>query len=128
MAEVTVNTTPLEDDEQITFVQYLEMRGLKFSAMPLSTFTKSWAVKNRNRQMGVRPGVPDILVALPSIGLLWVELKRVKGGVLSQAQVEWLEVLNQCPGTEAVVAHGAEEAIAAVESLLPLGNKVTTEF
>jgi len=42
--------------------------------------------------------------------------------------VEWLEVLNQCPGTEAVVAHGAEEAIAAVESLLPLGNKVTTEF
>lgn len=110
---------PSEDEEQIVLVEYLETRGLKFTAVPNSTYTKSWSVKTRNKKLGLRPGLPDVLVALPGIGLAFIELKRVRLGVVSEVQKEWIDVLNMCPGTEARVCRGAIEAIRFVEELSP---------
>lgn len=109
---------PSEEAEQVVLVQWLDMIGLKYSAIPNSTYTTSWKVKNRNTRMGVRAGVPDLLIALPGTGTLWIELKRVKGGVVSQYQKEWLAILNDCPGTQAFVCKGAEAAIKVISQFI----------
>lgn len=110
---------PTEDTEQQTFVAYLELRGLTFTAIPNSTYTTSWSVKNRNKAMGVRAGFPDMAVVLPGVGLLCIELKRTKGGVISPAQEAWITALNTCPGVAAHVCKGASECITVLESYYP---------
>lgn len=107
---------PTEEVEQANFVHYLELKGLRFTAIPNSTYTKSWAIKNRNTRMGVRAGLPDLLVIVPG-KVIFIEMKREKGGVLSLMQKEWIAALNLA-GTPAHVAKGCLEAINIIESYL----------
>jgi hypothetical protein len=126
---------PLEDVEQIDFVDWLELQGLKFTAVPNSTYTKSWNQKRKNRATGLRPGFPDLIILIrphqDRAGkgrLLAVEMKRVRGGVVSPDQREWIAALNGL-GTEhieSVVAKGADEAIDYVTSYLR--HPITTVF
>lgn len=110
---------PTEDVEQQRFVQWLRLKGITHFRVPNETFTKSWAQKNKNKALGVVSGVPDMFVALPGIGLVGIEMKRIKGGVVSPTQKEWIDRLNTIPGVAAHVAKGCDEAIAIVESYLP---------
>jgi hypothetical protein len=43
--------------------------------------------------LGVKPGVPDIFIALPGGRVIWVEVKAADGR-LSPAQVEWRDALR----------------------------------
>lgn len=106
------NPTPTEAEEQATLVEWLELKGWKFTAIPNSTYTTSHAQKVKNYRQGLRPGLPDLLIVLPDRqGLAFVEMKRVKGSTLSQVQREWIAALNELDGVCAQVCHGAEEAI-----------------
>jgi len=107
---------PLETDEQQTVVQYLELKGYKFSAIPNSTYTKSWKQKAKNKAEGLRAGLPDLLIVLPNL-LLFIEMKRTKGGVVSPVQKEWIEELNKIDGVKAIVCKGADEAIENIETI-----------
>lgn len=64
----------------------------------------------RNRQMGVKSGVPDLMLPIPSKGYhgLFIEMKA-KGGRVSITQKKWIDALNTM-GYLAVVAHGWEDA------------------
>ena len=115
-----MNATPLEQAECRTFVEYLELLqkqgkiGL-FTHSSNETYTKSWKIKNRNKAMGVRAGMPDYLICLPAHKtLLFIEMKRVKGGTLTVEQKAWLKMLNEC-GVIALVAKGFDEANAILE-------------
>lgn len=115
------NLTAYESDEQETLVKYLEIRGLKFTSIPNSTFTKSHAIKAKNKREGLRRGLPDMLVVLPH-KLLFIELKRMKGGVLSPEQEAWINKLNEIGDqVEAIVCKGAVEAIGYIENKIKLG-------
>jgi len=103
----------LENEEQKLLVKYLELKGYKFSALPLDTFTKSWSVKMRNKSIGVRAGVPDLMV-IKENRLIFIEMKRSNGGVLSDYQKEWIKELNKCNKVEAYVCKGYEEAIEII--------------
>jgi len=120
------NTTPTEFEEQCALVQYLELKGLRFTSIPNSTWTPSFAQKRKNVKSGLRPGLPDMLVLLPSVKLLlWVEMKRMKGGSLSEDQEAWIEDLNMIgENVKAIVCRGAGEAIDMIEILL---NPLTSE-
>lgn len=107
---------PLETDEQQVVVQYLELKGLKFSSIPNSTYTKSWKQKAKNKAEGLRAGLPDLLIVLPNL-LLFIEMKRTKGGVVSPVQKEWIEELNKIDGVKAIVCKGADEAIENIETI-----------
>lgn len=115
------NNTPLERAEQARFVQWLEnQHGITFSSTAQSTYTNSWNQKRLNHATGLRKGVPDMLVVISpeasqdGLGyLLFLELKRKKGGVVSPEQKKWIEAINAI-GTlqvQAYVAKGADEAI-----------------
>ena len=108
---------PIEDIEQIQFVEYLDLKRLKYTAIPNSTFTRSWKVKNRNKAMGLHGGLPDILVIVKR-WLVFIEMKRQRGGVVSDKQREWIKAINETENGKAYVAKGSEEAIKIIETLL----------
>ena len=63
------------------------------------------------RLEGVKAGVPDICLPVPRGGYhgVYIELKRVKGGRVSDEQRGWIEFLNR-QGYLAVVCKGWEAA------------------
>lgn len=124
----TKNNTPLEDDEQIAFVEWLDLQaGVKYTAIPNSTYTKSWSVKRRNNRLGLRAGLCDMFIIISpkasqdGLGYaIFIEMKRQKAGVVSPEQKKWIEAINDI-GTlqvQAYIAKGAAEAIKIVSHYL----------
>lgn len=107
-----------EKIECLALVEWMTLKGLIFSHIPQETFTKSWGVKMKNKIMGVKPGVPDYLIIIPKIKsktdksqLVFIEMKKKKGGITNINQLFWIEQLNCCEGIMARVCNGTEEAI-----------------
>ena len=111
-----------EYEEQCLLVEYLEYKKLKFSKIAQETFTKSWGVVMKNRKSGLRKGVPDMLILIPLTkkqnGLVFIEMKKKKGGTLSKEQEEWREELNKCKGIVSAVCYGFDEAKLLIDTLL----------
>lgn len=63
---------------------------------------------------GLTKGVPDLFI--PSLKL-FIELKKVKSGMLSKEQIDWLDYLNTV-GYTAVRCNGAEEAKLIILQLM----------
>ena len=65
----------------------------------------------RLKAMGVVPGIPDLFI--PE-WRLFIEMKRTKGGKLSDVQksvIEYLQSVNYC----VLLAHGSDEAIKQIK-------------
>lgn len=126
---MSTNTSPLESEEQAAFVEWLDLVGLRFTAIPNSTYTKSWSQKIKNRREGLRAGLCDMLVLIPSHRsndgqghAVFVELKRRTGGVISPEQKAWIEALNglDSPSVDAVVCKGAPDAVELICSYIKM--------
>jgi hypothetical protein len=122
---------PLEHIEQEQVVDWLEIQKLrhpkkllKFSALPFDTFTKSWKVKNKNTRIGVRSGVPDLLIVFDTC-IVFIEMKRQKGeryrlvsSEPTKEQKEWIKVLNLPSSVYSQACYGHKEAITFLEQFL----------
>lgn len=120
------NTTPLEKEEQISFVAYCDLHGIKVIStqngfkMPKNSF--NWAAYSKTlKKMGLRTGFPDLIILAKNKSktheVLFIEMKRQKGGVVSPEQKEWIETLdnsNYCVG----IAKGCESAITILNKYL----------
>jgi hypothetical protein len=109
-----------EHDEQVAFFQWLD----RF--LPTIGFDQrlAFAIPNGGKrhvvvamQMkaeGVKPGVPDVLVAIPRPGFhgLFIEMKR-RGGRVKKNQLELADLLRR-QGYNVVIAWSFEEAQRAV--------------
>lgn len=101
-----------EDQEQKQLIQWCRTRPelqFIFHIPNESVGGHGWLI--RNRQLGVRKGIPDLMLPIPMHGYhgLFIEMKRSNGGVVSSEQKAWLSALNGF-GYRAVVCHGWEEA------------------
>jgi len=67
------------------------------------------------RSEGFRDGVCDLMLAVPTAKYhgLFIEMKRLKGGVLSEDQAEMMEMFNEL-GYRAVRCNGYLEAVAEI--------------
>ena len=109
---------PYEDDEQKVLVQWLEsVVKLKFTAVPNSTWTPSWKQRMKNKAMGLRKGMSDLIIYIKKEQskydrplLLFVEMKRQKGAYATPEQKEWLRCLNQLNDVQCEVCNGYEKA------------------
>lgn len=120
---------PLEEDEQIAFVQWCHMKGIKTEHAPNEIGGSIAAMKRKavkNKRMGTTAGFPDLLLAIPVYGvtgeidsyqLAVVEMKKTKGSTTTQAQKEWIKIF-QLAGVPAAICKGAEKAIEFVEGIL----------
>lgn len=111
---------PSEDVEQIHFVQWLDGEGIPYWHTNNEMWTKSWKQKNRAKEMGVKSGIPDLFLAFDG-KLVGIEMKRTKGGVVSENQKYWGTIL-EAAGIPCFVCRGCDHAIQTVEELLSSGD------
>jgi hypothetical protein len=121
---------PLEREEQVRLAKYLDGLGLLWCHVPNEGhggYGKGAQIKGAQlRSQGLRKGVPDALVfnkctitedgeTLSYSGCA-IELKRQKGGRVSDEQKAWIRDLRAA-GWRAEVCHGFEEAKELIERL-----------
>lgn len=122
MKKLTKNPLQLtEHDEAVLLAKYLDLlveqkKVRRFSHIAQETFTRNWGTKNKNKAEGVRPGVPDYIIITKDYELLFIELKRVKGGVVSEAQRGWIADLNAMGmPIHAHISYGFDEAKKVID-------------
>lgn len=111
----------LEYNEQVAVTNLLEMlktqgKVVVFSAVPNNTYTKSWKQKLTQKLEGVRSGVPDMIIVLKD-KVLFLEMKRTKGGTVSDSQKVWLDAVKD-KTTVSAVAKGFGEAEKIIKELI----------
>ena len=118
------NTSPLEKDEQMLLFEWAEYASITHPelammfAIPNGEYRPMRTAHSLHLQ-GVKAGVPDICLPIPrgGYGALYIELKRKRGGVVSEQQRAWIAALNRV-GNKAVVCKGFDEAKQAIEEYL----------
>ena len=131
MISYTSNGTPSEDDEEHTLVDFCDLKGWKHTHFSNETYTTSWKQKNKMKYLGVHSGVPDHLVIVRrkdgTTVPAYVEMKREKGGTISDTQFEWIEALLQAGQFDAA-CEGGEEAVKFVTAVENNDTKTIDEF
>jgi hypothetical protein len=110
-----INNTPTEYEEQCLFVEWfsLQFPHVRLFAVPNGMRTSiGQAVKFK--KSGTSKGVPDIFI--PELNAA-IEFKRVKGGVLSPEQKDWLRYLEDRCEMNCFVAQGCDEAVRFIMGL-----------
>ena len=110
-----------EDFEQKQLIQWCKTvpeLQFMFHIPNESVGGQGWLI--RNRQMGVKSGVPDLMLPIPAGRYhgLFVEMKAYNGRV-SEQQQKWIDALNAL-GYLAVVAYGWEDARCKILDYLKL--------
>jgi hypothetical protein len=127
---------PTEFQEGIMLVAWLRIHGYTFAHVANETGHSPEAKRRaiRVKQSGGSKGFPDYVICLPGVGMLYIELKRLKGSVTSPEQHAWIDAINQCPGSQAFICKGWEVAVKVVESLTIINpskghlTRLVTEF
>lgn len=114
-----IESVPLEETEQMTVIDWLRWNKILFSATANGIYTHPVSMSKMKR-LGVAVGLPDILIftpppTYPGVVGVSIEMKRRKGGVVSQEQLEWKEKLKAV-GWLTYIALGADQAIEILEA------------
>ena len=110
------NNTPTEDIEQTQLFAWAQYASGKYPELALMYHIPNGGKRGkaeaaRFKAQGVKAGVPDICLPVPSGKYhgLYIELKRVKGGRVSAAQEEYIEALRK-QGYRVEVCFGMKQA------------------
>lgn len=108
---LTADSVPSEHLEQVYFVSWFRRTfpGVRIFAIP-NGGARGMREAARFKAEGVSAGVPDLCI--PE-WLLWVEMKRQKGGTVAPAQKDWHAYLVSA-GHTVMVCRGCDDAIAQV--------------
>jgi hypothetical protein len=109
-----------EYEEQKIFVKWLRDNKIKCASSG-----NGFALNTQDNVMymaklkasGLSKGFPDLEVFIGNGKSLYIEMKRKKGGVVSEEQKKWVDWLNN-NGYSAKVCHGADEAIEYVKGFI----------
>ena len=115
----------LEHDEQVNLMKWWSLACHHFGVDERLLFAipnggeRNVIVAARLKAEGVRAGVPDLFLALGNNGFngLFIEMKKQKGGRVSESQKTYIELLQK-HGYCAVVCNGWVEAKQEIERYL----------
>lgn len=112
------NELKTEDEEQFQLVKWLRDKNIPFYHVPNQRRT-TVQYGAKLKRLGVSAGVPDLVITCMrgGYGGLYIELKRVKGGVLSESQALWRDTLIR-EGYAWYMALGAEHGKVIVKQYL----------
>lgn len=118
-----IQLTGSEDEEQQKVIQWAELMSNAYPDLQMLYHVPNGGSRNRAeagklKRMGVRAGVPDLVLPVPRNGYagLYIELK-VGENRPSKNQKNWLEKLA-LHGYKALVCYGGNEAIAILEQYI----------
>jgi len=105
---------PTEHQEQVAFIKWfrLQYKGVKLFAVPNAAL-RSIGMAAYLKAEGMSAGAPDLHI--PAFDL-YIEFKRIKGGVVSPEQKEWAEYLLQI-GKNHFLAYGCDDAIRKIKEI-----------
>ena len=111
---------PTEAQEQMTLFSWAAMQSGKYPELNLlyhvpNGGSRHKAEAGRLRAEGVKAGVPDLClpVARGQYHGLYIELKRQRGGRISEEQVRWIDGLLE-QGYAAAICKGWQEAASVI--------------
>ncbi len=114
----TASRIPTEHEEQAAVVAWCEATYGKYSIFAIPNMVKcSFATASYLRKEGKRPGVPDLMIPGkhgPFLGL-FIEMKRMEGGKVSEEQAAWIAALERM-GYAVHVCEGADEAMRIIKA------------
>ncbi len=105
---------PSEHDEQVVVVRWLRKQGIFVYAVPNGGLRDAITSK-RLKDEGATSGIPDLQIVLDGGRVIWLEMKRRKGGSVSTTQKAIHEKLEGL-GHTVIVAKGAKEAVDLLSS------------
>ena len=105
---------PTEHEEQREVVKWFRQtfKDVRIFAIP-NGGARSITTATRLKVEGVSAGVPDLYVPAWK---LWIEMKRVKGGVVDKAQKDWHDYLMGI-GDTVIVCLGFEHAKSMIQQI-----------
>lgn len=113
---------PTEDVEEARFSSWCDERKYLHWHVPQETYTTSWKQKAHNKSLGVKAGVSDHWVKIPTPNRPWgvlvvIEFKRQFGNTPTDEQIAFLNSLDTIDNIAPVCCYGCDEAIKMVEEL-----------
>lgn len=112
------NDCPLEEWEQEQYFKWVYSNQIRYPQLQLITGSMngirlSPKLRAYAKRQGLRAGFPDIDIPIPTAGYhgAKIELKRLKGGVVSSDQKRVLKLLAE-QGYYAVVCKGWRQAVS----------------
>ena len=115
-----IQLTGSEDEEQQKVIRWAQLMCNAYPDLEMLYHVPNGGSRNRAeaaklKRMGVRAGVPDLVLPAPHAGYagLYIEMKAGENRA-SKSQREWLEKLT-LRGYLALVCYGGNEAIDALE-------------
>lgn len=112
-------TTPSEDEEQSTIMDYCRAMSGKYPELEMMYHIPNEGKRGRyyatvQKRIGLKAGVPDLCLPIARKGYhgLYIEVKAIDGRT-SPKQQEWIDKLNE-QGYKAVVCYGADAAIEVI--------------
>ena len=117
----------LEHAEQVSLMQWWSLQCRRFGIPEQLLFAipnggqRNIITAKRMKDEGVRAGIPDLFLAVPrgKFHGLFVEMKKTRGGVVSDAQKACMQMLSE-NGYCVTVCHGFIEAKTAITRYLDL--------
>lgn len=116
-----------EHDEQVALFQWAALHAGRYPELGLLFAIPNGGKRDKLvaiqlQREGVKPGVPDLCLPVPSAGWhgLFIELKWGRN-TTTDKQNEWLERLTE-QGYLAVVCYGWQEAVDVIMDYLGMGD------
>ena len=119
-----VKPVPTEDTEQTWLFQWARLQSGKWPELSLL-----YAIPNGGRRpiktavnmkrTGTKAGVPDMFLPVARGGFhgMYIEMKRTKGGHVSDEQKAWIKALTE-QGYKCVITKGWEDAAEQIAAYL----------
>ena len=124
MAKNDLNLVPTESEEQQSLFRWAAYESGAHPELALlyhipNEGKRSQIAGAKLRAEGLKRGVPDICLPVPRGKWhgLYIELKRLRGGRVSDDQQRWLDALNE-RGYFATVCRGWQQAAAEIQNYL----------
>lgn len=115
---------PSEESEQITLFTWANMQKNNYPDLALMFHIPNGGLRSKSeakrfKASGVKPGVPDIFLPVPRGQYcgLFIEMKRIKGGRVSEEQSDWISRLEM-QGYKCEVCRGWQKAAEVIEKYL----------
>lgn len=112
-----IDDVPLERDEQKIFCKWLKDNKIAHFANGLGFQMLSPIQVNALKAIGHYSNIPDMTILLGNGRICFVEMKRRKGGVVSEGQKKMIDYLNE-NNYPTKVCKGYDDAIEFVKSLI----------